>query len=172
MSAHAPPAAPLVLLEERVRPEWLDYNDHMNVVYYAMVFDRASEAFVQHVGMGEEYTRVTRGSWVALEAHTTFSRELRRGDPLRVETRVLGCDAKRVHLFHSLHHAEDGYQAATIELMLMHVDLTARRSSPLPAGVRDRIGRLAAAHATLARPAEVGRVIALPTRPGEASAPG
>ena len=54
----------------------------------------------------------------------------------------------------------------------MHVDLTARKSSPLPAGVRDRIGRLAAAHATLARPAEVGRVIALPTRPGEASAPG
>ena len=85
---------------------------------------------------------------------------------------MLGCDAKRVHLFHSLHHAEDGYQAATIELMLMHVDLTARKSSPLPAGVRDRIGRLAAAHATLARPAEVGRVIALPTRPGEASAPG
>jgi acyl-CoA thioester hydrolase len=165
--APSPTAAPLRLHEERVRPEWLDYNDHMNVAYYVMVFDHASEAFVEYLGMGAEYTRVTGGSWVVLEAHNTFRRELRRDDPLRVATQVLGFDAKRVHLFHTLHHATQGYPAATAELMLMHVDLAARRSSPFPATVLERLAHVARAHASLACPPEVGRVIGLPPpRPG------
>jgi len=157
-----PIPAPLTLHEERVRGEWLDYNDHLNVAYYLMVFDHASEAFVEYLGMGAEYTRATRGSWVVLEAHTTFSRELRRDDLLRVETQVLAFDAKRVHLFHTLYHAGEGYQAATNELMLMHVDLEARRSSPFPPAVLERVRQVARAHAELPRPPEVGRVIGLP----------
>jgi acyl-CoA thioester hydrolase len=154
--------APLALHGERVRAEWLDYNDHMNVAYYVMVFDHASEAFVEYLGMGEAYTQATRGSWVVLEAHNTFSRELRRDDPLRVETHVLAHDAKRVHLFHTLYHAGEGHQAATSELMLMHVDLEARRASPFPPAVLGRLRQVAAAHAALPRPPEVGRAIGLP----------
>ncbi len=157
-----PVPAPLALHSERVRAEWLDYNDHMNVAYYVMVFDHASEAFVEYLGMGEAYTRATRGSWVVLEAHATFSRELRRDDPLRVETQVLGHDAKRVHLFHTLYHDAEGHQAATSELMLMHVDLEARRASPFPREVLERLREVAEAHARLSRPPEVGRVIGLP----------
>jgi acyl-CoA thioester hydrolase len=127
-----------------------------------MVCDHASEAFVEYVGMGEEYTRETRGSWVVLEAHATFSRELRRDDPLRVETRVLAHDAKRVHLFHTLYHAGEDHQAATVELMLMHVDLEARRASPFPPAVLARVRQVADAHVALPRPPEVGRVISLP----------
>jgi acyl-CoA thioester hydrolase len=171
MPTERPIPAPLLLHEERVRGEWLDYNDHMNVAYYTMVFDHASEAFVEYLGMGAEYTRATRGSWVVLEAHATFSRELRGDDPLRVATRVLGYDAKRVHLFHTLYHAGDGYQAATSELMLMHVDLDARRASRFPPAVIDRVREVARAHAGLVRPPELGRVIGLPP-PRGAQAPG
>jgi acyl-CoA thioester hydrolase len=151
-----------VLHTGRVRAEWLDYNEHMNVAYYVMVFDHASEAFVEYLGMGAKYTRATRGSWVVLEAHATFTRELLRDDPLRVATQVLAFDAKRVHLFHTLYHADDGYQAATNELMLMHVDLQARRSSPFPSDVLDRLRQVAVIHAGLPRPPEVGRTIGLP----------
>ena len=157
-----PVPAPLTLHEERVRAEWLDYNDHMNVAYYVMVFDHASEAFIEYLGMGAAYTRATRGSWVVLESHNTFSRELRRDDPLQVATRVLAFDAKRVHVFHTLCHAGERHQAATSELMLMHVDLDARRSSPFPPAVLERVRQVAVAHASLPRPAEAGRVIGLP----------
>ncbi len=157
-----PVPAPLALHSERVRAEWLDYNDHMNVAYYVVVFDHASEAFVEYVGMGEAYTRATRGSWVVLEAHNTFSRELRRDDPLRVETQVLAHDDKRVHLFHTLRHAGEGHPAATSEQMVMHVDLEARRASPFPPAVRERLRQVAEAHAGLPRPPELGRIIGLP----------
>jgi acyl-CoA thioester hydrolase len=157
--------APLALHEEQVRAEWLDYNDHLNVAYYVMVFDHASEAFVEYLGMGVEYTRATRGSWVVLEAHNTFSRELRRDDPLRVTSQVLAADAKRVHLFHTLYHAGEGYTAATTELMLMHVNLETRRSSPFPTAVLERLRQVAQAHADLPRPPQVGRVIGLPGQP-------
>ena len=155
---------PLALHEEHVRAEWLDYNDHLNVAYYVMVFDHASEAFVEYLGMGAEYTRATRGSWVVLEAHNTFARELRLGDPLRVTSQVLAHDAKRVHLFHTLYHAGEGYAAATSELMLMHLDLESRRSSPFPSAVFERLRQVARAHAGLPRPPQVGRVIGLPGR--------
>jgi acyl-CoA thioester hydrolase len=152
---------PLSLYTATVLPEWLDVNDHMNVAFYALVFDQASERFMEHLGVDNDYIGGRNASWVALESHTTFGRELRLGDPLRVTAQVLDADAKRIHLFQVLYHAERGYQAATNELMILHVDLERRRAAPFPPEILGRLEEIAAAHRQLSDPPERGRSIGL-----------
>ncbi len=153
--------SPLCLYQNNVQPDWLDVNDHMNVAYYALVFDQAAEAFMAHLGVDDDYIAGRNASWVALESHTTFGRELRLGDALRVEARVLDADAKRIHLFQTLYHAAQGVQAATNELMIMHLDLGRRRSSPFPDAVAQRLAELVGEHRDLPRPSEQGSVIGI-----------
>jgi acyl-CoA thioester hydrolase len=86
---------------------------------------------------------------------------VKEGDELRVTTQFLGHDDKRIHFFHRMYHAREGYLAATSELLGLHVDLSRRRASVFPPDVRNRLASLASAHAVLPRPPELGRVIAL-----------
>lgn len=151
----------LCLYTASVQPEWLDVNDHMNVAYYALVFDQAAEAFMAHLGIDNEYIAGDGASWVALESHTSFGRELRLGDPLRVSARVLDADAKRIHLFQTMSHADEGFQAATNELMIMHLDLHRRRSSPFPEAVAVRLQALMDDQGELPQPPEKGSVIGI-----------
>jgi acyl-CoA thioester hydrolase len=144
-----------------VRPEWLDINQHMNVAYYALVFDQAAEAFMAYLGVDDAYIHGSGFSWVALESHTTFRRELGLGEPLRVCAQLLGADAKRIHLFQTLYQAETGLKAATNELMILHLDLTARRGAAFPEEVGSRLTALATAQRDLPVPPERGSVIGL-----------
>ena len=156
--------APLSIHTDRVRDEWIDFNGHMNVAYYMLAFDHATDAFCDHVGLGQAYFREQNKSIFVLEAHITYDREVVAGDPLRFTTRVLDCDAKRVHLFHEMHHGEQGFLAATNEIVMLHVDMEHRRSAPMPANSLDMVRALATAHATLPRPPQIGRVIGLKKR--------
>jgi len=152
---------PLCLYGATVLPEWLDVNDHMNVAYYALVFDQAAEAFMAYLGVDSDAIASQKASWVVLESHTAFGRELRLDDPLRVTAQVLDADAKRIHLFQTLLHTDEGYRAATNELMIMHLDLRTRRASPFPVTVAEKLRSLAVDHGALPRPPEQGRVIGI-----------
>ena len=101
-AALAPPLPPY---SETVRPEWVDYNGHMNVAYYVLVFDHATDALLDAVGIGESYRRAERGSLFIVEAHVAYARELHAGDPVRIETQILGHDDKRLHAFLRMFHA-------------------------------------------------------------------
>ncbi len=74
---------------------------------------------------------------------------------------MLGCDEKRLHLFHSLHRG-DGELVATAEQMMLHVSAETGRAGPAGAGVLERVRAIAAAHAALPRPERAGRSIGLP----------
>ena len=152
---------PLTLHEETVRPEWLDYNGHMNLAYYVLAFDHTSDRLFDHVGLGAAYMRATRGSLFVLETHVVYHRELVGGDPMRFSTYLLGRDAKRLHFLHHMHHAREGYLAAANEIMALHVNLDTRRAAPIPADAMARLKTLQAAHDSLPRPAEAGRAISL-----------
>src|SRR3546814_15260526 len=67
-----------------VLPEWIDYNGHMNVDYYLLAFDQATDLFFDHLGLGAAHRAATGGSTFAGDIHLTYRRELREGDPLRV----------------------------------------------------------------------------------------
>ena len=47
-------ATPLELYTDTVRPEWIDYNGHMNVAYFVLAFDYATDAFLEFLGMSAE----------------------------------------------------------------------------------------------------------------------
>jgi acyl-CoA thioester hydrolase len=154
-------AAPFEQYRDVVRPEWIDHNGHMNMGYYLVVFDYATDAFLAWVGLGEAHRRAHQVTTFCLEAHVTYHREVRRDDPLRFTTVLLGHDAKRVHYLHAMYHATEGYLAATNELMSLHVLLTTRRGGPMSPDVLARLGRIQAAHDALPRPAQAGRRVGL-----------
>ncbi len=151
---------------DRVRPEWIDYNGHMNVAYYVLAFDLATDAFYDYLGIGEGYKNSTNFSTFAVEMNVSYIREVREGDPLVFTTRLLGCDAKRLHHFHEMHQAEEGWLAASCEFLSLHIDMSKRRTAPFPDRIQTRLDAVAAAHAALPVPDRVGRRIAMPPRQG------
>jgi acyl-CoA thioester hydrolase len=142
-----------------VRPEWIDYNGHMNVGYYHVAFDLAAEAFFQFLGFTPEFRRRHDATTFALESHLNFLREVKEGDALRFEARLLDHDAKRIHFYQEMFHAGEGYLAASCESLSAHVNQSVRRTAPMPAELLERLGRIRQAHAALPRPWQVGHVI-------------
>jgi len=152
---------PLVLHEEPVRPEWLDHNGHMNLAYYVLAFDHATDKFLHRVGLDEAYKRANGGSIFVLETHVVYHRELMGGDPMRFSTQLLGHDAKRLHFMHHMYHARDGFLAAANEIMALHVSVQTRRGAPMPGRVMETLKALQAEHDRWPRPPEAGRAIGL-----------
>lgn len=161
-----PIPAPLDLHREPVRREWIDYNGHMNVAYYVLAFDHATDVWFEHLELGEAYRKRTGCSIFALELHVNYMAELKEGDPLRITTQLLDHDDKRLHFFHRMYHAERGTLCACLEIMGLNVDMAARKAQPFPSDVRHRIETVAAAHAALPRPPEAGRSIGIKRKPG------
>jgi acyl-CoA thioester hydrolase len=155
------PSAPFDAYRDVVRAEWIDHNGHMNMGYYLVVFDFATDAFLAWVGLDAAHRRAHEVTTFCLEAHVTYHREVRSGDPLRFTTVLLAHDAKRVHYLHTMYHATEGYLAATNELMSLHVHLATRRGGPMAPGVRARLASIQAAHDRLPRPPQAGRRIGL-----------
>ena len=153
--------APFAQHRESVQPAWIDYNGHMNLAYYMLAFDHATDAFFDFVGIGEAYLKANNASTFTLEGHITYDRELMAGSPMRFETQLLAHDAKRLHYIHFMYHAEEGYLAATNELISLHVDMTARRSAAMPESIATRLDAIAVAHEKLPRPEQAGRVISI-----------
>src|SRR6185312_10752973 len=117
------PAQPLDVYRAPVDAAWIDYNGHMNVAYYMLMFDRATDVLFDRLGLGAAYRQRTSHTLFVLEAHITYEREVKEGDMLRIATQLIDADAKRLHLFHTMYHEAEGYRAATNELLTLHVDL-------------------------------------------------
>jgi acyl-CoA thioester hydrolase len=158
-------AAPFDGFRDRVRPEWIDHNRHMNMGYYLVVFDLATDEFFRWVGLGQAHREAHRVTTFCLEAHVTYRREVREGDPLRFTTLLLGHDAKRIHYFHEMYHATEGYLAATNELVSLHVSDVTRRGAAMAPEVLERLGAIQKAHDALPRPAAAGRRMGLTEPP-------
>lgn len=158
-------AAPFDEFRATVRPDWIDHNGHMNMGYYLVVFDLATDAFFAWIGLDAAHRRAHGVTTFCLEAHVTYHREVRAGDPLRFTTQLLAHDAKRLHYLHAMRHADAGYLAATNELMSLHVSEATRRGAPMAPEVLGRLARIQQAHDGLARPLQMGRTIGLASRP-------
>lgn len=154
-------AAPLCLHHEIARPEWVDYNGHMNVAYYVLVFDHATDAVLDYLDLGADYRAASGCSIFVAEAHVTYQREVNAGDPLRINSRLMDVEGKKFILFHEMYRGNDDKPAATNEVLCLHVDMARRRSVALPAAPAEQLKRLAADHSRLPRPTGAGRAIAL-----------
>ena len=146
----------------RVEPQWIDYNGHLNMAYYNVLFDRAVDEAYELIGIGLDYLKTSGHSTFTAEAHVRYLRELKEGDPVRVTFQLLAYDAKRIHYFEQLLHAEDGWLSATSENMTLHVDMAAKKVVPFPETVMRSLAAMKAAHAGLPRPEGAGRGIKMP----------
>jgi acyl-CoA thioester hydrolase len=156
--------APFVSSVMRVEPSWIDYNGHLNMAYYNVLFDRAVDEVFELLGCGAAYVKERRLSFFTAEVHVRYLRELHAGDPVRVTLQLLDHDEKRLHYFEQLFHAEQGWVSATSENMSLHVDMAARKTVPVPPEVARRIAQMRAAHARLPRPEAAGRRVQMPPR--------
>jgi acyl-CoA thioester hydrolase len=147
---------PLEILATRVRPEWLDYNKHMNAGYYAVAYNEAIKHFLETIGMGESLLRDSVGTAFALECHITYLRELQEGDPIRITAQLLDYDRKRFHFFLRMHHAEKCFMASTYEQISLFVAISTRRAALIPPSALEKLERLLVAHRRLPKPPQVG----------------
>ena len=150
MAAATAPDGLLWLHRAAVRPEWIDYNGHMNEAYYVLIFGDATDAFYDHVGLDGTARRRDDVSIYTMEAHIRYLVEAPVGTELRIATRVLDHDAKRLRLHHAMHRARDGVTLAVTELAALHVNKSTLRASPFGAVAAARIAGIAHAQSALA----------------------
>ncbi len=158
--------SPLELCTDSVRPEWIDYNGHMMDGYYLVAFTFATEALLEYLGFGPAYRERTGCTLYTVEGHINFLREVKAQAPLKYTTQLLGFDAKRIHVFHSMIDDSNNCLAATNELMFLHVNQSTLKVEPMPLDNLARVEQVFRAHAVLPRPPQAGRSILLPTDRG------
>ncbi|MCG6951843.1 MAG: thioesterase family protein [Betaproteobacteria bacterium] len=144
-----------------VRPEWIDYNGHMNVGYFSVVFDVAADAFLEFLGFTQAFRSQYGSTTFALEQHLNFLREVNEGDTLRFEARLLDFDAKRFHFYQEMFRVGDHRPAASCEGLSAHVSTATRRTAPMPQALLERLAAIKQAHAALARPWQIGHVLSV-----------
>lgn len=154
--SEVPCSTPIQTLE----PGWFDYNGHLNMAYYNVLFDRAVDHLFDELGCGKTYRERENMSFFSAEAHVCYVRELRPGSKVRVDIRVVDVDAKRVHVFEELFH-EDGFLSATSETLLLHIDMSGPKVTAMRDELIARFQALAASHAALAPDERIGRSIAI-----------
>ncbi|MBK8157647.1 MAG: thioesterase family protein [Rhodospirillaceae bacterium] len=151
---------------EVVRPEWADYNNHLNDAFYLVIFSHATDAVMDQIGLDAAERERTKHSLFTAELHLNYLKEVKVGTEVRVETTFLGHDAKRLHIFHTMYRGDDDEPVATNEQMQLSMDMTGPRVAPLQPAVLSRIEAITAEHAKRDKPAQMGRSIALPPKKG------
>ena len=166
-TTEAPVPAPFRGHRTRVRPEWVDYNGHMNDAAYAEALGEANEALLLALGLSADYRQRTGASLFTVESHVRYLAECSLGQLLTATTTLLHADPRKLHLCTELFAAEEGGggagdgggPAATGEFLYLHVDSAVGRATPMPPDRQAAVAEVLAAHAALPRPAYVGRGI-------------
>lgn len=129
-----------VVWREPVLPEWIDYNGHVSEPYYVLVFGHGTDAVMEAVGLGPSYQAEQHGSLFTVEAHVRYLDQIVDSE-LEVRSWIIGHTPKLLWLWHELW--ADGRLRATEEILGVHVDTLAGRSSPLPPDVAARVAAAA-----------------------------
>ena len=117
----------MILKTEKVIKEWTDYNGHMNMSYYILIFDNAAEVMLTKFKMGGDSAKSDKKSTFAVETHTTYDQEVKLGEEVEVHLTYLDHDKKRIHYRVSMFHKEKKYLAATTEVLSLYIDLNQRK---------------------------------------------
>ncbi len=155
-----PPVSPFISEPMQVENDWIDYNGHMNMAYYNVMFDRCADQIFDQIGIGASYAKTRNLTIYTAEIHVCYVRELHLGDEVLCSLQMIDHDDKRLHVYQELLHA-DGWLSATCEALSLHVDMTGPKVAPFPPDVTENIERLAADHQKLPVPERVGRKIGI-----------
>ena len=120
----------LYINSKKIINEWTDYNGHMNVAYYVLIFDLfGAEILMDKFQMGEESAKKTKKSTMVVESHITYNQEVKEGDEVDVNLLYFDHDKKRLQYKLEMTHKEKKFLASTIEILSLYVDLGQRKVS-------------------------------------------
>jgi len=159
-------SSPYISAPMELDPAWIDYNGHLNMAYYNVLFDRGVDEVWEQFGFGPEYRAARNLSTFSAEFHVCYLRELHLGSKVRVSFQLLAHDEKRFHFYQELIH-EDGWISATGEGLGLHIDMSGPRVAPMPDDILANVAKLATEHATLPIPDRVGRKMGIPGKSPE-----
>lgn len=154
-------SAPLYLHQETVREEWIDYNGHMNLAYYVLIFDHATDNFLDYIGLDAEFRQTHNCSTFAAEMHVNYLQEAGADQKVKVSTQLLSYDEKRIHYFHRMHDVTTDELLATNELLSLYMDMKQRKVGRMPLVILDKLEQVELAHAELEPASQVGNVIGI-----------
>ena len=112
-----------------IKKEWTDYNNHMNMSYYILVFDIIWEQILGKFKMGEISAKTTSMSTMVVETHTTYNNEVKEGDEVEVNLTFFDHDKKRLHYKMEMIEKSSKKISATLEMLSLYIDLDARKVS-------------------------------------------
>lgn len=117
----------IYLKTSKVKPEWTDYNGHMNLAFYIHMFDSSWEVLLEKFNIGEESAINQKKTTFAVESHTTYDMEVKVNDEVDLNLLFLDFDKKRIIYKLEMIHRHDKYLAATSEICSLYVDLNSRK---------------------------------------------
>jgi acyl-CoA thioester hydrolase len=157
--------APFVSQVMEVEKDWIDYNGHLNMAYYNVIFDRCSDGAFDLLGMGADYANSRKLTIYTAELHLCYVRELHLGDKVTVTFQLIDHDEKRLRAYQEIHHV-DGWLAATSETLSLHIDMSGPKVASFPEDIQAKVNAMGAAHAGLPMPERAGRSIGIKRKNG------
>ena len=110
-----------------IKKEWTDYNNHMNMAYYVLVFDQIWEIILEKFKMGEQSAKSTKMSTMVVETHTTYNNEVKEGEEVEINLTFFDHDKKRLHFKMEMIEKSSKKLSATLEMLSLYIDLDKRR---------------------------------------------
>ena len=110
-----------------IKKEWTDYNNHMNMAYYVLVFDQIWEIILEKFKMGERSAKTANMSTMVVETHTTYNNEVKEGDKVEINLTFFDHDKKRLHFKMEMIEKSSKKLSATLEMLSLYIDLKKRR---------------------------------------------
>ncbi len=119
----------LLLTTKKIINEWTDYNNHMNLSYYILLFDMGSEQMLSKFHMGEHSAKTTKMSTMVVETHTTYNNEVKEGEEVEINLSYFDHDKKRLHYKLEMYEKNKKTLSATTEVLALYIDLNLRKVS-------------------------------------------
>ena len=121
----------ILLTTQKIIKEWTDYNGHMNLSYYILIFDMGAEVILSKFKMGEHSAKTTKKSTMVVETHTTYNQEVKEGDEVDVVLSHFDHDNKRLHYKLEMYDKAKNTLSATTEVLSLYIDLNIRKVSEI-----------------------------------------
>ncbi|MDA7780713.1 thioesterase family protein [Candidatus Pelagibacter sp.] len=117
------------IADQIIKKEWTDYNNHMNMAYYVLVFDQVWEVMLEKFKMGENSAKTTNMSTMVVETYTTYNNEVKEGDEVEINLTFFDHDKKRLHYKMEMIEKSSQKLSATLEMLSLYIDLNKRKVS-------------------------------------------
>jgi acyl-CoA thioester hydrolase len=117
----------VLIANQVIKKEWIDYNNHMNMAYYVLIFDQLWEKILKKFKMGEQSAKMTKMSTMVVETHTTYNSEVKEGDEVEINLTFFDHDKKRLHFKMEMIEKSSKRLSATLEMLSLYIDLNKRK---------------------------------------------